>query len=990
MAIKLAFLLSFFTIQFLYSQDQEAILSHYTQEQGLPSNETYCVIRDSKNYIWVATDQGVVRLNGSSVKIIEGLPDNVVFKIREDKKGRIWFFSHSHKLSYFQNEKLYVFKFNKDIQKKLNSTLLLDAYINDNDQIVINAARLRNFIIDIETGTVNELDYSKVGNEDDWIVNIDCPDKTNCFAQAEPSGKMNFKSVLLNIKSLSGNRSYKVNLQSEQKFQFYGSVLGANGETFFFASKMLVRLLPNGDSKTITLDKEILTIGFNHRKKELYVGLREGGLIQFYGNNFDRRAPFDILKDKSITGIAFDNEGGEWFSTLENGVYFDKAQYILKLISERVLRLENYNDSVIVYANRSGLYQYKDGVSTLLVKQGIKAAFDIKKDINNDIIVTGEFNSNRFNNNYKTIFYANIGGRRRKIYFVTASSLLSKETDTSYLFRHSTSVFRYLKKRNGEYEAQVLLGNRLPELGYLYTDSYKNIWYMGLSNLYLVESKFQKFTPFKIPGLLPESIVSIEQLPGGYYVFGMRAGGITIMKKDSIIGVISEVNGFSNNTVKRLLVVGNDLWIATSSGVSVIKFRSYNPLAYSIKNFAENAGLNNHVIYQLASYQDKILVSTSRGVYQINNIQEKIAETPLPVPFYITSLEYYKGDSTYVENILLPYNHNRLVVNFDAISYNSSGSLKYYYRLSDADSNWYLISTNQLVLDNLLPGNYTLQLKAGIPIQGRFSSIQTLNIKIEKPWWKKNILILLAVALVLALLYYFYSWRINKIRVKEGEKLMIRQRLMDLEQTALRSQMNPHFIFNCLSSIQQLVLSGNKEEANDYLVKFARLIRNTLELSSASYISLAKEKDYLTDYVEMEQLRVANPFNFEFDINASIDITRTQIPNMMLQPIIENSIRHGIKGLRSKKGNIKVCITQEANILICEITDNGSGRDSKNEVGNGYASHKSHGLEILNKRLNGLSNSENHFIKMTDLVDEDGKCQGTKTILQLPYKAIPE
>jgi hypothetical protein len=990
MAIRLAFLLSFFTVQFLYSQEQQAILNNLTQEQGLPSNETYCVIRDSKNYIWISSDQGVARLNGTSIKLIEGLPDKVVFKIREDKKGRIWFFSHSHKLSYFLNERLYVFKFNKDLQKLLKSTLLLDAFINDSDQIVMNTAHLQNFIIDIRSGKVSKLDYSTITTKASWGVNVDCTNKSFCFAQAEPSGRMTFNSISLKVKDSSGDRAYNVKLQSEQKFQFYGSVLGGNGEVYFFASKILVKLLPDGTFKKIALEKEILTLRFNHRKRELYVGLREGGLIQFYGKNFDRRIPFDILKDKSVTGIAFDNEGGEWFSTLENGVYYNKAQYILKLINQKVLRLKSYNDSIIIYADRAGLYQYRDGVSTLLVKEGIKAVFDIESDINKNIIVTGEFESIRFNNNYKTTFQTSLGGSQRKIFFVTASSTLSRDSDSSYLFRHSTSLLRYLRKQNGKYEAQVLVRNNLPELGYVYIDSFKNIWYVGLYNLYLIRSKFQKFTVFSHAGISPGSIASIEQMPGGHYVLGMRTGGIAVIDKDTVVGVISEINGFVNTPIKHLLAVGNDLWIVTSSGVSVIKFKSYDPLSYSIRNFAENAGLNNQVIYQLVAHQDKILVSTSRGLYQINNSQAKVAEIQPRIPFYITSLEYYKGDTTYVPAITLPYNHNRLVVNFNAISYNSPGSLKYYYRLSDTDSNWYSISSNQLVLDKLVPGNYTIQLKAGIPIQGRFSAMRTLTLTIEKPWWKKNVSIILAITLLLALFYYFYSWRINNIRKKEREKSMMKERLMDLEQTALRSQMNPHFIFNCLSSIQQLVLSGNKDEANDYLVKFARLIRNTLELSSASYISLAKEKDYITDYVEMEQLRVPNPFNFEFVINPNIDITRTQIPNMMLQPIIENSIRHGIKGVRNRQGIIKVYITQEGGVLICEIIDNGSGRDTKNEREKIHAGRKSYGLEIVNKRLKGLSNDERHFINVIDLVDDDGKRLGTKVILQLPFKAIPE
>ena len=152
--------------------------------------------------------------------------------------------------------------------------------------------------------------------------------------------------------------------------------------------------------------------------------------------------------------------------------------------------------------------------------------------------------------------------------------------------------------------------------------------------------------------------------------------------------------------------------------------------------------------------------------------------------------------------------------------------------------------------------------------------------------------------------------------------------MLELEQTALRSQMNPHFIFNCLTSIQQLIVSGNIVDANDHLVKFARLIRKTLELSARPYIKLKDEKDYLEEYLALEQLRIPGQFEFSIAIDGNINISKTEIPNMMLQPIVENCIRHGIKHLENKKGTISISFHQHPDFILCTITDNGIGRNN--------------------------------------------------------------
>jgi LytS/YehU family sensor histidine kinase len=263
-----------------------------------------------------------------------------------------------------------------------------------------------------------------------------------------------------------------------------------------------------------------------------------------------------------------------------------------------------------------------------------------------------------------------------------------------------------------------------------------------------------------------------------------------------------------------------------------------------------------------------------------------------------------------------------------------------------------------------------------------------LRIIVEKPWWQNNFLRVATLLLVLGAIYLFLKRRIAIVTRREQQNAALQAKMSELEQTALRSQMNPHFIFNCLTSIQQLIVTGNKNEANEYLVKFARLIRKTLELSRHSFISIEDETNYLQEYVELEQLRIPGQFRFFIEIDPAINKENTEIPNMMLQPVIENSIRHGIKHLENKKGQILVLLEQKAGHILCTVTDNGVGRSAFGRPGESRISEtKSYGMSIVTKRLEILSpGNEGRMLEITDLYNADGSAAGTKVILQLPFK----
>lgn len=228
----------------------------------------------------------------------------------------------------------------------------------------------------------------------------------------------------------------------------------------------------------------------------------------------------------------------------------------------------------------------------------------------------------------------------------------------------------------------------------------------------------------------------------------------------------------------------------------------------------------------------------------------------------------------------------------------------------------------------------------------------------------------------------------------EGKKTKIefQQQATELEMQALRAQMNPHFIFNCLSSINRFILINKTEEASDYLNKFSRLIRMALHNSEKPLITLESELEALRLYLDLERLRFKNAFNYSITFINTIDINAVYIPPMLMQPFAENAIWHGLmhkKGI----GCLEIQLCAENKTLTCVIMDDGIGRNMAASFNSRPAEkNKSMGVEITAGRLALLNQSKNEatVFNIEDLTDKDGNGCGTKVILKMPYRDLTE
>lgn len=245
-----------------------------------------------------------------------------------------------------------------------------------------------------------------------------------------------------------------------------------------------------------------------------------------------------------------------------------------------------------------------------------------------------------------------------------------------------------------------------------------------------------------------------------------------------------------------------------------------------------------------------------------------------------------------------------------------------------------------------------------------------------------------------ALLYWYAQRNIRSqkaLREKEAQEFKSQQQLQELESMALRAQMNPHFIFNSLNSVQYFIVDKDMATANRYLGRFGQLIRQTLDNSSESRISLERETEYLRTYLELEQMRAHTPFSFSINIDKELDPGTLFVPTMLLQPFVENAVKHGMMNKTGGEGLILVDIRFLNQNMVCTITDNGPGRAATQALKTGeQTGHQSKGMKITTDRIELLNKNQGAGIqfRITDPVNSNNQPEGTCIELAFPITFV--
>lgn len=436
---------------------------------------------------------------------------------------------------------------------------------------------------------------------------------------------------------------------------------------------------------------------------------------------------------------------------------------------------------------------------------------------------------------------------------------------------------------------------------------------------------------------------------------------------------------------------GQDAWITTPYG-----FYRLNGAKRRLIAFIQNDDIiDNHrrVRRNIATMPDGwMLVGASDHVtaFSIDRLQVK------PPPPNVTITDFKVLEHPIIVDsvtdtgkpLVLSHNQNFISIEFKSLQYHEVKT-RYYYRLVGVDADW--VPTDNMLAaryTNLPPGEYTFRVKS-MNMAGVFSRhTTTLHILIQPAFWQTWWFRALCIIAVLGLVYGYFRFRLYLVKKEAKGRAVFREELAQLEMKALRAQMNPHFIFNSLNSIQTFMMKNETEQALSYLSRFARLIRNVLDNSQLNNISITRETGMLENYMELEKLRLADQFAYKIIIDPALDSDFVEIPAMVIQPFVENAIWHGLLH-KTGKGLLTIEFIRKDDKIHCIIEDNGIGREAATALKlQSHPSHVSRGLQITKDRLqlyNSRFNMDASF-DMEDLYDEDGQACGTRVNLWFPLE----
>jgi hypothetical protein len=964
-------LLFFFLCQSVYAQEKAPVFRHFTPEEGLPSSQIYQALQDKDGFLWFASDHGIAKYNGYEFKVFtsaNGLSDNTVFKLLLDARKRVWLQTFSGKLFYVENDKIKSYKYNTTITAAVQNNIPQGFYVDSLENVWFSAGFLGEFKIS-SNGKIEK------------IISYSTESKYNrvYFDEMNP-GKF----------LTSGNSNFMKGLPVQFYFRYkhrdplvLNKSVTENGQATYYQTKSGIALVAFSKNLYSLINDSLKIV---QEFPSNVTGIAEDCEHHLYVSTFKGLFKFDInlnpttklcyLPNEYITGTVEDNEGGIWISTLNNGVFYLNSTPI-----------NNYHFRTD---------EYKEPLCLTTDLRNVFAGF-----WNGRIV---EFNANSF----KSIYDSQDKEFVNRLYYDSLSTKMYVAKNNPGYFLHGTFYpFKgsgakslkgnFVRRRNDDLINATTNGIYKIETDSFYPlhglvqrtncifETSKKILLLGCNNgVYELDNETGATT------LLATSLNNIRvddiNESNGILCFASRGEGL-ILYKDSVLQFIHESDGLCNNIIHRLAVSGDIIWCASYSGLSKVSLGRNVPLSYSVKNVGIQEGLPSNEINDILLLRDTLWVASKTAISYFDQRSDFSNNTPPLLHF--TSFIINSRDTLLGNHSKLPYSSNNIGIGFEALSYKSKGKITYNYSLIN-ESDTFSSNTKDRHVEflSLKPGKYIFSVVA-INNSGRKSEgAIKLQFEILAPYWQTWWFKITVTAILLIITILIIRQRILRIKEQESLKTDFNKQIVQLEIKALRAQMNPHFIFNVINSIQDYILKNDSKSARRYLTKFAKLVRLILDNSVEGEVLLSEELKANTLYVELEQQRFDEKFEFVYELDEEVDEDAVIIPSMIIQPFLENSIKHGLRNLQHQ-GRLLLKVTQSDSHLIIIIEDNGIGREKAFEWNKDNVSeHISRGSLITSERVSAYNKIHNTLIELTisDLFDDKQNPAGTRVELRIPVR----
>ncbi|HEY8969016.1 MAG TPA: histidine kinase, partial [Puia sp.] len=481
---------------------------------------------------------------------------------------------------------------------------------------------------------------------------------------------------------------------------------------------------------------------------------------------------------------------------------------------------------------------------------------------------------------------------------------------------------------------------------------------------------------------LRKRISAIQSSPEGVIWVATYGDGISAYKGGKLAAVVTRKQGLSSDICRTIRLEGNILWVGTDKGLNKVDI---SKPGYPVITYTANDGLGSDIIDAIFTDSQMVYVGTPAGLSFFNpTLVDRSARCRLALTGLVCSGKDRLQDTAFLQ---LPYSQNNIRFEFAGISYKSAGNILYQYRLLGLDTSWQTTRESFLDYPTLPSGEYKLQLQA-VNVFGKESSLLSLHFSVTTPFWRSTWFLIGCLIFFFGIIWLFVSLRIKHIRRQQNDEELLARRMTELEHTALQAQMNPHFIFNCLNSIQQYIFDQDILAANKYITGFARLIRATLHNSTKDLIPLEDELEYLSTYLSLEKLRFKEKMSYTIEVAPDLPVDGGYwVPPMIIQPYVENCMRHGLRHRKMAGGYIRISLREENGKLTVIVEDNGIGREkAASYKTREHIEYQSKGMSLTADRIRLINSSheENIEVEIIDLKDAQGIATGTRVVLKFP------
>lgn len=951
---------------------QQLNFKNYTVNDGLVANSIRRIMQDETGFLWIATWEGLSKYDGNkftNYNTANGLSHNMVNDFYESGNGKLYVATNGGGFDVIQE--------NRIIQKAAPSAITVNRFVHFPDGKIIATT---------DNGGLQEFNNGKLTPLGQNILLPSYFDLTvlndSFFIAVSERGiqllNRNYELVSEVRDKEAIYTQFKFYRDSKKRI-FVGTETGIRmlagipkkGEPIIFS-------LPSASFNIPGLLQNKINVIFEDADSIIWIGTDKGLFKIEPDGSFQLLTKKNGLASDIITTIFQDNERNIWF-----GTFLGLSKLVTKtnihvyttgdgLGSNSVSFLHPVSKEYLLVGTEKGaqVFNTRDGkfhnvpdiidppVYSIVTNSYPPLVISANKMATFDSTTLQFKNPVRFQAPFMFFPYCLISDKQGNFFL----------SDEHHLYFVSEKGKQPVKVLENLFSVLLLDKN-----GYLWAATFQN-------GLYRIEFSFvnNRFTVLASEHFMPgENIRCLFEDSKGNIWVGTRYHGVYRFSKKgtaaySILN-IDQSKGLCSNWIKGLAETGEgELWLASLQGLDKLIQQDSR---YRVFNFSRVTNFYGTVSSMITGKDHSLWLATNEGMVHITDGQmEKLP----PLPVYITKVS--SPDSVYAlhaAKLNLDYGHNQLQFEFSSPGFINEKQLFYSYRLSGSSNAEWTEASNQHVVSyaSLQPGNYRFEVRA-MGWNGIWGQPASFDFNIKSPFWQTGWFLLLCLLLFFAGIYMAVRKRVQVVRNKGA----LKQKIAETEMMALKAQMNPHFMFNCINSIDAFIHTNDKYNATLYLNKFAKLLRNILDSSRQNIVSFAKDIETLKLYIELEELRNDGKFRTNLHIDGELLGNDYKVPPLIIQPFVENAILHGLRNKDGNDGLLEIEIKKIGEKIEYCIKDNGIGRSAAKQIAQNKES--SYGMQLSYDRIRLFNEEQEASVKFIDLFN-NGKAAGTLIKVEL-------